>query len=76
MKPTTGSLVIGGEDQFCGLSGTNLAAKRAQSRIESKRFMSRRQSRLGSNLRTGTKVSTDNIESHEQQVFPHVEYQH
>ena len=77
LQPTTGSLVLAGEQsQFRGLSGTKLAQKRAQSKIESKSFMSRRQSRGGSNVRTATKVSTDNIESHEQQVFPHVEYQH
>ena len=66
MKPTTGSLVITGEDgQFQGLSGSKLAAKRAQSKMESKSFMSRRQSRGGSNVRSTTKNSTGNIESYE-----------
>ena len=66
MKPTTGSLVITGQEgQFHGLSGTKLAAKRAQSKMESTSFMSKRQSRGGSNVRSTTKNSTGNIESHE-----------
>ena len=76
-KPTTGSLALGGENgQFRGLSGSKLAAKRAQSKIESKSFMTRRQSRGGSNVRGTTKVSSDHNESLEQQGFPRVEYQH
>lgn len=63
-------------DQFAGLYGSKLAAKRAQSKIESQTFMSRRYSRGGSNVRTATKVSTENLNSHEPQAFPQVEYQH
>lgn len=69
-KPMTGNLVISENGEFEGLSGSKLAAKRAQS----KTFMQKRQSRGSTHQRTATITSQSRADLNEQK-FPQVEYQ-